>query len=395
MDRSVEAAQLDGSPRALQLDVTEAGTVTALASSRSAAVADVAELSRRLFMAHGVDQRLEIAASEIHRHVGRPVAVAALDGGGLGGAEVLGAWVAADRDAVASAFQTLVEERRTGEAVVGSRSRRGRAMAVHAGLAGIVVLDPPRGIDRFLDAVATVVSAAVAAGTTPTLDPAMSLAWTAHEIRSPLAGVLMALDEALVGEDPSHARTLIERSRREISRISTLAASLLRWGVPHGDDLESRPASLVAMVRETVDEAGIELPTGRIAIETVDDAEIMVDPVQLKIAIVNLLRNAVAYSSHGTITVSVATDRGRATITVADPGSRTSTNVDDGIFDAFARGPDAMTTDRRGAGLGLFICRKIVEAHGGSVSIERRVVGTAFRIELPTIAVRSGSRCAS
>jgi signal transduction histidine kinase len=395
MDRSVEAPEFDGSPQTVPLNVGETGTVTAFASRSATAIVDVAELARRLFLARGVDERLEIAASEIHRHVGRPVAVASLDGGELRDAEILGAWTAADRDDLATAFRALVEERRAGEAVLGSRSRRGRAVAVNAGPAGIVVVDPPRGTARFLDAVATVVSAAAAAAEKPTLDPAMSLAWMAHEIRSPLASVLTALDQALVGDDASHARTLIERSRRELSRISTVAASLLRWGVPHRDDLDLRPVSLIGTVRETVTEADLELPTERIAIECADDAEILVDPVQLKVAIVNLLRNAVAYSSHGPVTVSVGTDRGRATITVADPGCEASASVDDGIFDAFVRGADAVTIDRRGAGLGLFICRKIVEAHGGSVSVERRADGTAFRIELPTVAVRSGSRCAS
>jgi signal transduction histidine kinase len=394
VDRSVDAPVVGG-PRQEPRASGSVGTVTAFASSTSAAdLVDLAELARRMFMAHGVDERLEIAAREIHRHVGCPVAVSALDGGSLGRTEVLGSATATDRDAVATAFEALAEERRTGEAAVGSRLRRGPAVGVHAGPAGFVVLDPPRGMGRFLQAAATVVSAAIAVETTA-VDPAMSLAWTAHEIRSPLAGVRAALDQALVGTDPTHARSLIERGRRELSRISTLAESLLRWGVPHRDDLELRRVSLVGIVRETVDEADLELPTHRIAIEGSDDAEILVDPVQLKVAIVNLLRYAVAYSSRGTVTVSVTTERGRAAIVVADPGSGATTPIDDAVFEAFVRGGDAATVERRGAGLGVFICRKIVEAHGGSVCAERRIAGTAFRIELPTVAVRGGSRCAS
>jgi Histidine kinase-, DNA gyrase B-, and HSP90-like ATPase len=391
VDRSVDTPTVGG-PRQDPHASSPLGTVTAFASSSAADLADLAELARRMFMAHGVEERLEIAAREIHRHVGCPVAVSALDN--VGGTQVLGTATATDRDAVATALEALADERRTGEAAVGSRLRRGPAVGVHAGPAGFVVLDPPRGMGRFLQAAATVVSAAIE-GETTAVDPAMSLAWMAHEIRSPLAGVRTALDQALVGTDPTNARSLIERGRRELSRISTLAESLLRWGVPHGDDLELRRVSLVDIVRETVEEADLELPTHRIAIEGSDDAEILVDPVQLKVAIVNLLRNAVAYSSRGTVTVSVTTELGRAAIVVADPGSGATTPIDDAVFEAFIRGDDRLTVERRGAGLGLFICRKIVEAHGGSVCAERRIAGTAFRIELPTVAVRGGSRCAS
>jgi signal transduction histidine kinase len=106
-----------------------------------------------------------------------------------------------------------------------------------------------------------------------------------------------------------------------------------------------------------------------------------VNASQLRGAVANLIRNALAYSpSDGVVRVSVSSTDHWAIIDVQDEGPGIPEEMQASIFDPFARGPASESTG--GSGLGLFIARRVVEAHDGSLSL----VGgppTTFRIQLP------------
>jgi two-component system sensor histidine kinase KdpD len=107
-----------------------------------------------------------------------------------------------------------------------------------------------------------------------------------------------------------------------------------------------------------------------------------VDPVLFEQVLVNLIDNAIKHTPPGTpIDIAVAASNGGISIEVADRGPGIPEGSEDLIFQKFHRGAGA---GPRGVGLGLAICRGIVEAHGGTIRAARRTGGGAvFTVTLP------------
>jgi two-component system sensor histidine kinase KdpD len=100
---------------------------------------------------------------------------------------------------------------------------------------------------------------------------------------------------------------------------------------------------------------------------------------------VNLLENASRYTPVGSqIEIAAAAKDRRAEIRISDDGPGIPAGSEDKIFDKFFRGSTVAPDGRRGVGLGLAICRAIVEAHGGKITVRNRAEGgVQFIISLP------------
>jgi two-component system sensor histidine kinase VicK len=111
----------------------------------------------------------------------------------------------------------------------------------------------------------------------------------------------------------------------------------------------------------------------------------MVDPKCIEQVLRNLLSNAVKYSPNGgTITVQGRKDEGRLLIQVSDQGIGIPEEDLDKVFERFYRVENEITQNIRGVGLGLPVCRGIVEAHGGRIWAESTLgVGSVFSFTLP------------
>jgi signal transduction histidine kinase len=109
------------------------------------------------------------------------------------------------------------------------------------------------------------------------------------------------------------------------------------------------------------------------------------DRTVLRLAVVNLLDNAVKYGPEGsTVRVTVAGADGEASLEVADAGPGIAEDQRDRVFDRFYRVDEGRSRDRGGVGLGLAIARWAVEAHGGRIDLRSEVGrGSSFRIVLP------------
>lgn len=114
---------------------------------------------------------------------------------------------------------------------------------------------------------------------------------------------------------------------------------------------------------------------------------VFVDKVQIQQVIVNLIRNAVdamAQSPRKILTVATRSDGGRVLVTVTDTGLVLSPSVVDKLFKPF------VTTKEKGMGIGLSICRQIVETQGGCIEVETPEAGGArFLFTLPFAAPRT------
>jgi signal transduction histidine kinase len=223
----------------------------------------------------------------------------------------------------------------------------------------------------------------------------MGIAWTAHELRGPLLGI-RAVMELLIQRADTEPRdlALLHRSLRELDQLSGMAGGLLGWAVG-ARPLHRRRADLVRVVKAAVESCGLETGTeDGVLVLAPQRAMARIDPTHMRAAIGNLVRNAMIYSAPGTkIRVTVAGDEVGLKVSVKDRGPEIPPAEQASIFDPFVRGIRPART-QTGSGLGLFITRRIVEAHGGQVWVDSNPLGATFHILLP-VDIREERRCES
>ena len=212
------------------------------------------------------------------------------------------------------------------------------------------------------------------------------LSSVSHDLRTPLATISGAASSLAQDELNASARKDLARSiYREADRLDRLLKNLL--------DMMRIEAGAVQLSREwhPIDEvAGAALARleGRLHDHTINTSFpadlplIFVDGVLLEQVVINLVENAVKYTPPGsTIDLSAPAGDDQVIVEVADRGVGIPSGEESRIFDKFYRGK---TTQEGGVGLGLTICRGIVEAHGGRIWAENRSGGGAiFRFTIP------------
>jgi signal transduction histidine kinase len=217
------------------------------------------------------------------------------------------------------------------------------------------------------------------------------IAWTAHEVRGPLLAAKAAMEAMLGGEDGSRSeRHLLARSRDELAQLAGLVDAVLRWSVGAGP-LRRRPIDLVRLVGQVAETCSLLVEDRRVVISGPEQLEVRMDSDQMRTAIANVVRNALSYSPPGSdVAVGVQTIDHHALVTVRDQGPGIPDSERHSIFDPFVRGGSAPV--RTGKGLGLFVARKVVEAHGGAIWIDPGTTGGVFHILLPLNGEKNGSR---
>jgi signal transduction histidine kinase len=211
----------------------------------------------------------------------------------------------------------------------------------------------------------------------------LALACTAHELRGPLAGARAALNHVEIDDPGPQSRELLRQTKDELEQLSELVDPLLRWSAGP-TSLHKREVDLVRLVREVVASCPLEPEGAEVVIEAPDSLMVSADGPQLRGAIGNVVRNALAYSpTSAPVRVVVEDHEPVARVRVRDRGRGVPMEERNLIFDPFARGGIGNSV-RDGKGLGLFIARRVVEAHGGSIGLLPVRPGAEFCIELPS-----------
>lgn len=150
--------------------------------------------------------------------------------------------------------------------------------------------------------------------------------------------------------------------------------------------LHRRPLDLTGLMRELTDRSRVVHEEHDLVFAGSGECRVSADADRLERVVLNLVSNAAKYSPRGTeIRVQVACEETRAVLTVADAGPGISPEDMAVIFQPFGRGGRAHDV-ARGSGLGLFVVKQIVEAHGGRIDVDSTVgAGTTVRIELPRL----------
>jgi signal transduction histidine kinase len=202
----------------------------------------------------------------------------------------------------------------------------------------------------------------------------------AHDLREPMANMslLVRILEQRAGEPPHP--DVLETLRSSLDRSQELIEAIL--GYARMGELQSEAVCLNELVddvaedlRPALSEAGATLTVG-------DLPEVECDPRQLRRVFQNLVGNAVKFRGDSAPVVEVSAVRGRAewVVTVRDNGVGVKPEQATRIFGMFSRA-DSKTD---GVGIGLAVCRRVVEAHQGHIWVERAAGGgSAFRFTLP------------
>lgn len=214
-----------------------------------------------------------------------------------------------------------------------------------------------------------------------------------HELRTPLNAIL-GFGQLLRndGKNPlsdaqkravkhilnsgSHLLTLID----EVLDLAKVEAGQERMSIEN-TDMSDVIESCMSLVQSTADEYGIQI------IEELDTecSTVLADYTRMKQVIVNLLTNAIKYNDeNGTVTLATECLGGKTRVTVTDTGPGIPAEKHEELFQPFCR-LGAETTEIEGTGIGLTICKRLIELMDGSIGVESKLgEGSTFWIELPT-----------
>ncbi|MGV3658763.1 MAG: sensor histidine kinase [Prosthecobacter sp.] len=210
----------------------------------------------------------------------------------------------------------------------------------------------------------------------------------AHELRTPVAIILAQTQLALAKPRTveAHVKT-IEMARRSAERMQELIESLLTLAkADAGAEATRETVHLDALSRENLDHIRPLAEEKKITLhDDLPPTTCKAHPGHVAQILTNLLGNAVKYCRAGDeVRVSTYRQNGHAILTVADTGPGIPIEHLPHLFDRFYRADASRNRSSGGAGLGLAICKTLVEAHGGRISVESRLrKGTTFQVILP------------
>ncbi|KAF0101255.1 MAG: hypothetical protein FD144_2893 [Rhodospirillaceae bacterium] len=220
----------------------------------------------------------------------------------------------------------------------------------------------------------------------------MFLANMSHEVRTPLAGVLGMLDLARPGTTDPVVGKYLDTAEHAARHLLTIVNDILDFAQLEKGRLAvtSAPFSVRALVESTIPlvAAAAEERGNCLEVRIADDLprQILGDEGRLRQVLLNLLANAVKFTSQGRVSVDVRTvDAGhRFLLTVADTGIGMAPEMQQRIFESFVQADESIARRFGGTGLGLPICRQLLTLMGGRISVESSPGrGSLFTVDLP------------
>jgi len=212
-----------------------------------------------------------------------------------------------------------------------------------------------------------------------------------HELQTPIAiikGYASTLARSDVRFERESVRSRLQAVEEEADRLNKLVGNLLYASriQAGGIQMELAPLDLSNLVQNVTHRLQVKSPGVTVKVNLPPNLPtVMADRDRIEEVLENLLDNAVKYSPDKPVVTVI----GRATgdeviVSVSDAGMGISLREQEQIFDRFYRVGNTMTSSLQGAGLGLYICRAIVEAHGGRIWVESALhQGSTFLFSLP------------
>lgn len=224
------------------------------------------------------------------------------------------------------------------------------------------------------------------------------LSRASHELRTPLNAILGfsdLLEQRLEASLDTRERRYLQNIRTSGERLLSLIDRLLQISRASSGTLVLRPRvmTLRALVEPVIGDLSASAAAAGVmlSLAALPDASIRVDLGRIATVLHELVANAIAATSPGgSVTVSAAIPDADLLLEVTDTGRGIPAERRDRVFGVFERLDDDVATS--GIGLGLALCRQIVELHGGTITFESQVGrGTTFRVSLLHVAWASSS----
>jgi signal transduction histidine kinase len=213
------------------------------------------------------------------------------------------------------------------------------------------------------------------------------IATISHDLRTPL-GFIKGYTTSLLRSDtiwkPETQREFLTIIDEETDHLMTLIDRMLDSARLQSGTMvmEFQQVRMDSLLRVFVQRINARIPDLQIVLDLEPAPPIRADTVRLAEVFDNLFDNAIKYAPQSKITISMRHTENLVIIMFADEGPGVPPDHAPFLFERFYRVPNSASN--RGAGLGLFICKEIIQAHNGRISVRTAPgKGTAFRIELP------------
>jgi PAS domain S-box-containing protein len=227
-----------------------------------------------------------------------------------------------------------------------------------------------------------------------------------HEMRTPIAAIegylSLALNEKIAKIDDI-ARNYLFKARDSTQQLGTLFADLLTSSKAEDGRLSSNPTvvELGEVVEQVTENERFKAKEKRLELKfvvssgnSINGGKVVrpfyytfVDPLRMTEVFQNLIDNAIKYTPEGSVTVSLTGDATTVQIQIQDTGPGIPSEDIPHLFQKFYRVDNSSTRTIGGTGLGLFICRKIVELYKGRVWVESQIgKGSIFFVNLPRLS---------
>ncbi len=213
-----------------------------------------------------------------------------------------------------------------------------------------------------------------------------------HELRTPLTSIRMFIEMLALGrvKEPQEMQTVLDMLSRETARLSGMIENVLDWARIESGRKQYRRADVA--IDEVLEAAAEAFRAQRVGAQmdfTVEAApglpKVNVDKDAVAGAVLNLLQNAFKYTgAEKRIGLKAHGDAKHVVIDVEDNGVGIERRDLRRVFERFFRVDTLLTRTTEGTGLGLSIAQRIVQAHGGRISVDSTLgKGSTFRIHLP------------
>lgn len=215
-----------------------------------------------------------------------------------------------------------------------------------------------------------------------------------HDLKSPIVAI-----ESLVNSVLSvHGDTIEPNLKKVLERIPVRTQDLIRFikkllefsRIKNTKQLQMqlKPLNFLPIVTTTVEIYMAQAMEKNITVSVQSDPvipPIMGSQEHLESMVANLISNAIGYTrDDGSVTVKVGIENDDVTLTVADTGIGIPEDALPKLFTEFFRAPNAKKMNATGTGIGMFIVKKVVDEHGGSITVQSQEgEGTAFTVRLP------------
>jgi K+-sensing histidine kinase KdpD len=194
-----------------------------------------------------------------------------------------------------------------------------------------------------------------------------------HELKTPIAIAKLNLETLLRYQlDEEKKQKMLQTTLQEINRLNTLASNILVSSQLEGGRyrISKEELDLSELVKTAVNDFRNRFPDRRWKCDIEPEIDFNGDPLLLQILVNNLLENAIKYSpKEGTIECRFQKKNKTILLQVMDEGPGVPDDEKKRVFEKFYRIGNETTRTTKGTGLGLYLCKKIVEDHGGHIKV--------------------------